>query len=376
MKIGMICYPSYGGSGVVATELGLKLALQGHEVHFISYERPFRLDFFHQNIFLHEVEVFDYPLFKFPPYSIALTGTIVEVAKEVGLDLLHVHYAIPHAYSAFVAREILDKRIPLITTLHGTDITLMGSNQQFYDVIKFCLKTSDGLTAVSQSLKEKTERTFEVPGKIEVIPNFIDPEEYQPINTPCVQGLRSRYASQGEKVVIHISNFREVKRVGDVVKTFALINQQVPAKLLMVGDGPERADAYHLAEELGISERVCFLGKQERVVELLSVSDLFLLPSAQESFGLVALEAMACQVPVIASDVGGLPEVIKDGKTGYLLPVGAIEQMAAKGINLLSNEALHSQIAAEARRHALEIFPADKIVSQYEDYYQRILTLV
>lgn len=376
MKIGMICYPSYGGSGVVATELGLKLALQGHEVHFISYERPFRLDFFHQNIFLHEVEVFDYPLFKFPPYSIALTGTIVEVAKEVGLDLLHVHYAIPHAYSAFVAREILDKKVPLITTLHGTDITLMGSNQQFYDVIKFCLKTSDGLTAVSQSLKEQTERTFGISDKIEVISNFIDPEEYQPINTPCVQGLRSRYASQGEKVVIHISNFREVKRIGDVVKTFALINQQVPAKLLLVGDGPERADAYRLAEELGISERVYFLGKQERVVELLSVSDLFLLPSAQESFGLVALEAMACQVPVIASDVGGLPEVVKDGKTGYLLPVGAIEQMAAKGINLLSNEELHSQMAAEARRHALGNFPADKIVSQYEEYYQKMLAMI
>lgn len=376
MKIGMICYPSYGGSGVVATELGLKLALQGHEVHFISYERPFRLDFFHENIFLHEVEVFDYPLFKFPPYSIALTGTIVEVTKEVGLDLLHVHYAIPHAYSAFVAREMLDKKVPLITTLHGTDITLMGGNRQFYDVIKFCLKTSDGVTAVSQSLKDKTESTFEIPGKIEVIYNFIDPEEYRLINTPCVQGLRSRYASQGEKVVIHISNFREVKKVGDVVRTFALINQKVPAKLLLVGDGPERAETYRLAEELGISERVCFLGKQERVVELLSVSDLFLLPSAQESFGLVALEAMACQVPVIATDVGGLPEVVKDGQTGYLLPVGAVEQMAAKGIKLLSDEILHSQMAAKARSYALEKFPADKIVSQYEAYYQKILAMV
>lgn len=374
MKIGMICYPSYGGSGVVATELGIKLAKRGHDVHFISYERPFRLDFFHENIFLHEVEVFDYPVFKFPPYSIALTGTIVEVARETGLDILHVHYAIPHAFSAYFAREMLGGTIPFITTLHGTDITLMGNNKQFYDVIKFCLEASDGVTAVSRSLQKETENIFNLsPESIKVIHNFVDPDEYKLLYTPCVEHLRKRYAPAGEKILIHISNFREVKRVEDVIRVFSEVEKTVPARLLMVGDGPDRANAYHLAEELNLLDKVHFLGKQERVIELLSASDLFLLPSAKESFGLVALEAMACQVPVIASDVEGLPEVIKDCETGFLAPVGDIRKMADRAIGILKDERAYRKMAVAARQHAQDYFPADKIVSQYEDYYKQAI---
>lgn len=371
MRIGIICYPSYGGSGVIATELGKRLALRGHEVHFISYDRPFKLDIFHENIFYHEVEVLDYPLFKFPPYTIALASKIAEVTKWADLDLVHVHYAIPHTVSAFLARQLVkNKYLPIITTLHGTDITVVGHEPQFFDITKFSIEESDLVTAVSESLKEETATVFKTSKSIKVIYNFIDPKVYHRVEVPC---LRSRYASDDEKIVIHISNFRQVKRLKDVVDVFARINQSIPSRLLMVGDGPEGPAAHKHIESIGLAEHVHFLGKQERVVELLSISDLCLLPSEKESFGLAALEAMACGVPVIASITGGLPEIISDGVNGYLLPVGDVEAMACKGIKILSDYDLWLRISRNGVDVSNRNFHVDKIVQQYEEYYQELL---
>lgn len=371
MKIGMICYPSYGGSGVVATELGVHLAKRGHEIHFISYERPFKLNNFYENIFFHEVEIFDYPVFKFPPYSLALASKILEVARTAELDIIHAHYAIPHTVSALLANQMLkEHKLPLITTLHGTDITLVGNNQQFYDLIKLSLENSDGVTAVSKSLKKETIAAFGIEDEIEVIYNFICPEEYKPTLLPR---LRERYAHKDEKVIMHISNFRPVKRIDLVVEIFAKINQEVPSHLLFVGDGPELMTIEKQAKDLGLKDRVHFLGKQERIVELLSIADLFLLPSEKESFGLVALEAMACCVPVIASAVGGLPELVEDGVCGYLSPVGDVDKMAKDSIKLLSDSKLHKKTAAAARKRAIDLFHCNQIVSQYEDYYNKFL---
>lgn len=369
MKIGMICYPSYGGSGVVATELGEYLADRGHEVHFISYERPFRMRGFHGNLYLHEVEVFDYPLFKFPPYSIALTGTIAEVVRTHNLDIIHAHYAIPHAVSAYLAKQMLrEQGVPIVTTLHGTDITILGNDRQFFEVTKFCLEESDGVTAVSESLSRETRELFGI-NHVEAIYNFIDPEVYKREAHPCCRGLCT---NPGDRIIVHTSNFRPVKRVLDVVKIFAGINREVSSQLMLIGDGPDRLAAQHLAQQLGVGHRVHFLGKQEGVVELLSKADLFLLPSEKESFGLAALEAMACEVPVIATITGGVPEVVLDGVTGYLAPIGDVEAMTAMAVNLLQDRELHGRMALAARERAAGEFHVDKIVAQYEDYYRRI----
>lgn len=372
MKIGIVCYPSYGGSGVVATELAEALAERGHEVHIISYERPFRLRSFHQNLFLHEVTAVDYPVFKFPPYDLALAGTIYEVARTKGLDLVHAHYAIPHAVSAYLAKAMLaqERNLPLVTTLHGTDITVVGQEPQLYEVVRFSLQASDGVTAVSRALAEEAAGVFGYQQPIEVIYNFVDPEIYRRQFCPA---RRAFYARPDEKVLCHISNFREVKRIPDVLRIFALVNRQVPSRLLLIGDGPERSAAQYLAQELGVLERVHFLGKQEFVVPLLSISDLFLLPSAKESFGLAALEAMACEVPVVTTNTGGLPEVVTDGVTGIIEPVGAVEAMARRAIALLQNEEEHRRMAEAARQQALNRFREKEIVTCYENYYLGIL---
>ncbi len=370
MRVGIICYPSYGGSGVVATELGKRLALRGHEIHFISYDRPFKLDVFHQNIYYHEVEILDYPLFKFPPYLIALASKIAEVAKWAELDLVHVHYAIPHAVSAFLAKQLIsNKKLPVVTTLHGTDITVVGHEPQFFDITRFSIEASDAVTAVSHSLREDTLRVFELSKDIEVIYNFFDPEEYRRVEVP---GLRARYAGNDEKILVHISNFRPVKRVRDVVDIFAMVNSVTPARLLMIGDGPEVPAVHQYIQSVGLAERVYFLGKQERVVELLSISDLFLLPSEKESFGLAALESMACGTPVIASTAGGLPEVVRDGETGFLLPVGNVEAMANKAVEILQDHEKWRQISENGRRHSLRNFHIDHVIGQYERLYHKV----
>jgi N-acetyl-alpha-D-glucosaminyl L-malate synthase BshA len=368
----MICYPSYGGSGVVATELGKRLAERGHTVHFISYERPFKLDIFHENLLYHEVGVFDYPLFKFPPYSLALTGKIVEVAKWADLDVLHVHYAIPHTVSAYLAKQMLagSRRLPVVTTLHGTDITVVGHDEQFYDITKFSIEVSDGVTAVSDSLRRQTAEIFEIDREIRTIYNFVDPEEYKPLRCP---ELRRHFAGEDEKILIHISNFRPVKRVHDVVEIFRRVNEKVPARLLLVGDGPDGPAAHSQVKELGLMDRVRFLGKQERVVELLSMSDIFLLPSEKESFGLVALEAMACEVPVIASDAGGIPETVTDGETGFLFPVGQAADMAEKAVEILQDPDKLRDMGQKGRADAIRRFHIDDIVSSYENYYEEVI---
>jgi L-malate glycosyltransferase len=373
VRIGITCHPTYGGSGAVATELGLELAARGHEVHFISYEQPFRLVGFRERVYFHEVEMDQYPLFEHPPYSLALAVSIHEVAETHGLDLVHVHYAIPHAASAWIAREMLggSPGPAIVTTLHGTDITLVGQHPSFQSITRFSILRSDGLTAVSRYLRDETEANFGVPvERIEVIPNFIDPERYRRDLEPC---HRATLAPRGEKIVMHVSNFRAVKRVEDVVRIFAGIRRSVVARLVMVGDGPERPRAQAAAREEGVEDDVIFLGKHTAVEELLACADLFLLPSTSESFGLAALEAMACGVPVVASQVGGLPEVVEEGVTGHLLPVGDVEGMARAGIRLLEDEAAWDTASRGARARAVERFSADRVVREYEAYYRRIL---
>jgi L-malate glycosyltransferase len=373
VKIGITCYPTYGGSGAVATELGLKLAEWGHEVHFVSYAQPFRLGHFRERVFFHEVEMEDYPLFEHPPYSLALAVAIHDTARREGLDLMHVHYAIPHATSAWVARKMLapEKDLPVVTTLHGTDITLVGLHPSFHAITRFSIMRSQGLTAVSDFLKEETVRDFAVPAeRIEVIPNFIDTAVWHPGKEPC---HRSSLAPEGEKIVMHVSNFRPVKRVEVVVEIFARIVEKVNARLVFVGDGPERPRAAERAEELGVRPRVLFLGKHASVDELIACADLLLLPSSNESFGLAALEAMACGAPVVASRVGGIPEVVGHGESGFLYPPDAIDDMAAAGIELLSDPVLKARIVEAARRVAVERFSSDAIVPRYEALYDRIV---
>ena len=373
MKIGITCYPTYGGSGAVATELGLQLAERGHEVHFVSYAQPFRLGHFRERVFFHEVEMEDYPLFEHPPYSLALSVAIHDTARKEGLDLMHVHYAIPHATSAWVAREMLapERDLPIVTTLHGTDITLVGLHPSFRPITSFSILRSQGLTAVSEFLKVETVRDFDVPAdRIEVIPNFIDTEAWRPDKEPC---HRTALAPAGEKIIMHVSNFRPVKRVEDVVEVFARICKHVDARLVFVGDGPERPRALDRAEELGVRPRILFLGKHASVDELLACADLLLLPSENESFGLAALEAMACGAPVIATDVGGLPEVVDHGVTGYLFPVGAVEEMADAAVELLEDGDRHKRFSAAGRRTAVERFSASSVVPMYEAHYERVL---
>ena len=373
MKIGITCYPTYGGSGAVATELGLALAERGHEIHFVSYDQPFRLGSFKERVFFHEVEMEDYPLFEHPPYALALAVALHDTALKHDLDLVHMHYAIPHAASAYLARQMLGKerRLRIVTTLHGTDITLVGLHPSFHSITRFSILESDGLTAVSSYLKNETVRDFSVPAdRIEVIPNFIDTEMWRPDREPC---HRAKLAPGGERIVMHISNFRSLKRVEDVVTAFAGIRDQVPCRLVMVGDGPDRPRATQRAEELGVDEDVLFLGKHQSVDELLSCADLFLLPSANESFGLAALEAMACGAPVVATRTGGLPEVVEDGVTGRLLDVGDVAGMVAAGVDILRDDALHARMAEAARATAESRFSAEAVVPMYEAYYDRIL---
>lgn len=372
MKIGIVCYPTYGGSGVVATELGKALALKGHEIHFISYSQPFRLDFFSENIFYHEVDISDYPLFDYKPYELALTGKLVDVVKYEKLDLLHVHYAIPHASAAYMAKQILASEgihVPYITTLHGTDITLVGKDSSFGPVITFSINQSDAVTAVSADLKADTYRLFPVTKEIDVVHNFIDTTHYEHITDPC---FRPFYALDNEHIITHVSNFRKVKRVEDVVKVFAKVRQSMPTKLLLVGDGPERNHIESLCRELGLWSDVRFLGKLKTVEKVLAVSDLFLLTSESESFGLSALEAMASKVPVISSNTGGLPEVNISGVTGFTSNVGDIDDMAANALKILTDPITHSQFRENAYNKALE-FDINNILPQYEAIYARVL---
>lgn len=373
MKLGIVCYPTFGGSGVVATELGKALALKGYQVHFISYNQPARLDFFSENIFYHEVIIAKYPLFEHAPYETALAGKIVDIVKTNQLDVLHVHYAIPHASAALLAKMILAEEgihIPIITTLHGTDITLVGREATFETVVSWSINNSDGVTAVSESLKEDTLKHFHIRREIEVVPNFID---FTRFSKKPKEHFKKAIAPNGEKLVVHTSNFRKVKRVDDVVKAFAIIQEQVPSKLLLIGDGPERSHIEKTCRDLGVCEKVTFLGKQEAIEEILSVCDLFLLPSETESFGLAALEAMACEVPVISSNAGGIPEVNIHGVTGYLSEVGDYEDMARNAISILSNE----EILLNFKRNALEQakkFDLNKVLKQYEQLYQKVVS--
>ncbi|MCL4109211.1 UNVERIFIED_CONTAM: hypothetical protein GTU68_062979 [Idotea baltica] len=374
MKIGIVCYPTFGGSGVVATELGLALAKKGHQVHFVTYKRPARLSVFHENIYFHEVPDFNYPLFEYAPYDSALTSKLVDVVKYEGLDLLHVHYAIPHAAVAFMAKKILEKDgkyIPVVTTLHGTDITLVGNDHSFAPIVEFSINSSDGITAVSHFLKEKTEEYFDVEKDIRVIYNFID---FNRFNRSNKDHFRKAIAPNGEHILMHTSNFRKVKRVQDVVRVFKKVSSEVPAKLMMIGDGPERAACEELCRRMGTCGDIRFLGKQDAIEELLAISDVFLLPSGNESFGLAALEAMACEVPVVSSNIGGLPEVNVDGETGYLSDVGDVDAMAEKTLKILKNPELLAQLRKNARAQA-ERFNIDIILPQYESYYQEVLEM-
>jgi N-acetyl-alpha-D-glucosaminyl L-malate synthase BshA len=372
MRIGIVCYPTYGGSGVVATELGKALALRGHQVHFISYKQPARLDIFTGNTFYHEVYVSSYPLFEYPPYETALSSHMVDVVKFEKLDLLHVHYAIPHASAAILAKQILATEgihIPVITTLHGTDITLVGKDACFGPVVQYSINQSDGVTTVSDSLKEETLAYFKIYKEIESIPNFIDLTRFK--KEPRAH-FKTAIAPNGEKIIIHTSNFRKVKRIDDVVKIFAAIRKEMPAKLLLVGDGPERIHIEKLCRELGLNDAVSFLGKQNQIEEILSVGDLFLMPSETESFGLAALEAMACELPVISSNAGGIPELNLEGVTGFLCNVGDVEGMAEKALYLLKNDVVLNEFKANALKRA-ERFNIDAIVPKYEAFYNKVL---
>jgi L-malate glycosyltransferase len=373
MRIGITCYPTYGGSGAIATELGIELAKRGHEVHFITYAHPFRLPHFLERVYFHEVEIASYPLFEHAPYDLALAAMMHEVTLREQLDLLHVHYAIPHATSAWIAREMLGSAAPLkiITTLHGTDITLVGQERSFLEITRFSILKSDGLTAVSEFLRNETEKHFSVPReRIEVVPNFVDPDLFDRERQPC---RRSALVEPGEKLVMHISNFRPVKRVTDIVRIFERLSREVPARLVLVGDGPDRSEALREAEQLGVGDRIRFLGKQDTVAELLACADLFLLPSASESFGLSALEAMAAGVPVIATDTGGLPEVVEHGVSGFLFPVGDVESMAAAAVEILRDGDRWREMSSAARRESVTRFGVDRVVPLYEDYYRRVL---
>jgi L-malate glycosyltransferase len=376
LKIGITCYPTYGGSGVVATELGLELAQRGHEVHFITYAPPIRLNRPAPNIHYHEVEVSQYPLFEYPPYDLALATRMAEVAEIYELDLLHVHYAIPHSVSAMLARQMLawgpkHRKLPFVTTLHGTDITLVGQDRSYLPVTKFSIEQSDGVTAISQYLRERTLREFGISNNIKVIYNFVNCELY------CREKQggagRTEYAPKGERILVHLSNFRPVKRVSDVIEIFDRVQKQIPCKLLLMGDGPERSAAEWLAMQKGIHKDVIFLGKQEQVSEKLALADVLLLPSQLESFGLAALEAMAAEVVPIATRVGGVPEVIEHGKTGFLAEVGDVDSMAKYAIDILSDGTRLRKMGTECRTSAAERFSTKKIIPQYEEFYRRVL---
>ncbi|RFZ93017.1 N-acetyl-alpha-D-glucosaminyl L-malate synthase BshA [Mucilaginibacter conchicola] len=372
MKIGIVCYPTFGGSGVVATELGKALADRGHQIHFVTYNQPARLDFFSENLFYHEVSVAQYPLFDYPPYELALASRLVDVVRFEKLDILHVHYAIPHASAAFMAKQILTTygiSIPVITTLHGTDITLVGQDNTLKPVVTFSINKSDGVTAVSEHLKADTYKYFKIEKDIRVIPNFIDMNRF---SLKPKDHFKKAIAPNGEKIMVHTSNFRKVKRTEDVIEMFARVIKTIPSKLLMVGDGGERSLCEKLSRTLGISEHVRFLGKQDAIEEILSVADLFLMPSVSESFGLAALEAMACKVPVISSNAGGLPELNIEGVTGFLLDVGDVEGMAQKAIYILEDEERLQQFKENALERAKQL-QLSNIMPLYESYYEEVI---
>ena len=373
MKIGITCYPTYGGSGAVATQLGISLAGRGHEIHFISYAQPFRLSGFHERVYFHEVEMERYPLFEHSHYSLALAATIHDTALREGLDIIHVHYAIPHAMSAWIAGEMLNGQAapPIVTTLHGTDVTLVGMHPSFRELTRFSIMRSHGVTAVSRFLREVTVRDFDVPAeRVQVIPNFVDTEMFKPDPGPC---HRQVFAPAGEKVLMHVSNFRPVKRVADVIDVFAEIRKKIPARLVLVGDGPDRPRAAQRARKLGIAHDVVFLGKHASVEELLSCADLFLLTSDSESFGLAALEALSCGVPVVGYRAGGLPEVVSDGENGVLVPVGAVDEAAAAGQRLLADPEMGARFGEAARRTAVERFAIGRVLPRYEELYRAML---
>ncbi|MEO5572005.1 MAG: N-acetyl-alpha-D-glucosaminyl L-malate synthase BshA [Bacteroidia bacterium] len=372
MKIGIVCYPTFGGSGVVATELGKALAEKGHRIHFITYSQPVRLDFFSENISYHEVEVSKYPLFEYAPYETALTSKLVDVAKYEHLDLLHVHYAIPHASVAYLAKQILAEQgihIPVITTLHGTDITLVGRDASYEPVVTFAINHSDGITTVSDSLRKDTYANFNITKKIEVIPNFIDLKRF---SKKAKDHFKKAIAPFGERIIVHTSNFRPVKRVQDVIHVFEKIIQEIPSKLLLIGDGPERTAIEKLARETKVCEQIRFLGKQEAIEEILSVTDLFIMPSESESFGLAALEAMACQVPVISTNTGGMPELNVHGVTGFMSNVADIDDMAKNAIYILNDNERLATFKSAALNRAKE-FDINVIMPLYENYYEKIL---
>ena len=374
IKIGIVCYPTFGGSGVVATELGKALAKEGHKVHFITYSQPGRLDFLNENLFYHEVDFHSYPLFEYPPYELALASKMVSVVKNEHLDLLHVHYAIPHASAAYMAKQILKSQgifIPVVTTLHGTDITLVGKDASYEPVVTFSINQSDGVTAVSEDLRKQTYEYFKITKEIDVIPNFIDLDKFKKQKK---DHFKKAICPKGEALIVHTSNFRKVKRIGDVIKIFANIHAEIPAKLLMIGDGPERTKAETQSRELNIESDVRFLGKLESVEEVLSVADLFLMPSEKESFGLAALEAMACEVPLISSNAGGLPELNVQGVTGFLSNVGDVEDMTRKALFVLDKNNLPT-FKENALKRAKE-FDIANIRPLYEKVYQRVLDMV
>ena len=371
MKIGITCYPVVGGSGIVATELGMLLAAKGHQVHFISYQLPFRLDQFRENVFFHQVDVSSYPLFKYPPYTLSLAAKMADVVCRWKLDLLHVHYAIPHATAAFLAKQISgDCKIKVVTTLHGTDITLVGSERSFFEITKFSVDVSDGITTVSEAIRKQTVDVFDIKKPIEVIPNFVDVEAFKPGVRHC---SRRTFAQEDELILMHASNFRPVKRVPDVIEIFSRVRKKLKCKLILVGDGPEMSMAELLIGKNGLNDEVMLLGNQDSIATILPVADLFLLPSQTESFGLSALEAMACGVPVIASNTGGLPELVTHGYDGFLLPVGDVEGMSEAAIELLSDKSKLNTMKEAARTSAVTRFSSNLMVPRYEDYYMRVI---
>jgi len=369
VRIGIVCYPTVGGSGAVAAELGKQLARRGHDIHVISYRLPFRLGDLQQNICFHEVDISSYPLFEYPPHDLALAVKMAEATREHGLELFHVHYAIPHAIAGFLAQQMLGRGAPrMVTTLHGTDITIVGQDRSFFEITKFGIERSDAVTAVSDFLRRMTVAEFQVASRIDVIPNFVDLHHYVPTRPD-----RSAYAGPGQKVLLHVSNFRPVKRVLDVVRIFERVSREVDAVLLMVGDGPERSSAQALARRLGLSDRLRFLGTRQDIEDVAALADVFLLPSELESFGLSALEAMAAGVPVVGSDAGGLPEVVRHAESGYLLPVGDVDGMAARTIEVLRDDERRREMGEAARHRVASLFDAERVVAQYEAVYERVM---
>jgi N-acetyl-alpha-D-glucosaminyl L-malate synthase BshA len=371
MKVAIICYPVKGGSGVVASELGIGLSRRGCQVHFFSYELPFRLTGFETNFIFHEVDISHYPLFKYPPYTITLAARLADESIRYGFDIIHAHYAIPHAAAAYLAAKAIKNNPPkIITTLHGTDITLIGQDKSFYSITRFSIEISDGITAVSRYLQDKTYETFGLKKKIELIPNFVDTERFNPDGAVCVRKI---LAEPEQKIILHMSNFRPLKNTSHVVKIFDIIQKKIPAKLILIGEGPDTGNVKSLVHELGLSGKVMYLGNQDRVQHILPLADLFLLPSASESFGLVALEALSCGVPVVGSNVGGLPELISDDVNGYLCPIGDIDSMADKSLEILTNDNLSKKLSIGGRQVALDKYKIDNVIDNYLNYYKEVL---